>query len=214
MSKTLPSLDDELITWIVSQPVFFVATAPDGPGGHVNLSPKGQDTFRVLDPLRVAYLDLTGSGAETIAHLLQNGRIVVMFTAFAGPPRIVRMHGQGIVHVRDSIGYQAHRQRFDDMVGARAIIEIEIERHRDPGDGDLEWRNLKRRHQVEAPIAHQPADERKLLLVQDANIGGDQDTGCRLRTAWQVDRTHRVGEATLASRRRDAAVVRPKLPPA
>ena len=128
MSKTLPSLDDELITWIVSQPVFFVATAPDGPGGHVNLSPKGQDTFRVLDPLRVAYLDLTGSGAETIAHLLQNGRIVVMFTAFAGPPRIVRMHGQGIVHVRDSIGYQAHRQRFDDMVGARAIIEIEIER--------------------------------------------------------------------------------------
>ncbi len=128
MSKTVPALDDELISWIATQPVFFVATAPDGPGGHVNLSPKGHHTFRVLGPLRVAYLDLTGSGAETIAHLRQNGRITVMFAGFAGPPRILRMHGQGSVHERGSDGYALHRDRFDDLAGARAIIEVEIER--------------------------------------------------------------------------------------
>ena len=128
MSKTVPALDEELIGWIAAQPVFFVATAPDGPGGHVNLSPKGHDAFRVLDPLRVAYLDLTGSGAETIAHLRQNGRITVMFAGFAGPPRILRMHGHGTVHERGSDGYRLHQERFDDLVGARAIIEIEIER--------------------------------------------------------------------------------------
>ncbi len=128
MSKTVPALDDDLISWVTTQPVFFVATAPDGPGGHVNLSPKGHDTFRVLDPLRVAYLDLTGSGAETIAHLRQNGRITLMFAGFVGPPRIVRMHGRGTVHERDSDGYRSHQDRFDDLAGARAIIEIEIER--------------------------------------------------------------------------------------
>lgn len=128
VSKTIPALDDDLISWIADQPVFFVATAPDGPGGHVNLSPKGHDTFRVLDPLHVAYLDLTGSGAETIAHLRQNGRITVMFAGFAGPPRIVRMHGQGTVHELGSDGYRRHQPRFDDLAGARAIIEIDVER--------------------------------------------------------------------------------------
>lgn len=128
MSKTIAALDDTLIEWIAGQPVFFVATAPDGPGGHVNLSPKGHDTFRVIDPLRVAYLDLTGSGAETIAHLRQNGRITVMFTAFAGPPRIVRMHGRGTAHERGTDGYRSLADRFDDLAGARAIIDVEIER--------------------------------------------------------------------------------------
>lgn len=128
MSKTIPALDDELISWIAAQPVFFVATAPDGPGGHVNLSPKGHETFRVLDPLRVAYLDLTGSGAETIAHLRQNGRITVMFAGFSGPPRILRIHGRGTVHERNGDAYQLLQDQFHDMAGARAIIEIEIER--------------------------------------------------------------------------------------
>jgi hypothetical protein len=128
VSKIIPALDDELMSWLAAQPVFFVATAPNGPGGHVNLSPKGHDTFRVLDPLRVAYLDLTGSGAETIAHLRENGRITVMFNAFAGPPRIVRMHGRGTVHERRTDGYRSLQDRFDDIAGARAIIEVEIER--------------------------------------------------------------------------------------
>lgn len=128
MSKVIPALDDDLLRWIAGQPVFFVATAPNGPDGHVNVSPKGHDTFRVLDPQRVAYLDLTGSGAETIAHLRQNGRITVMFCGFAGPPRILRMHGRGTVHERDTDGYRSLQDRFDDIAGARAIIEVEIER--------------------------------------------------------------------------------------
>ena len=97
MSKTIPALDDAIISWIETQPVFFVAAAPDGPGGHVKMSPKSHDTFRVLDPTRVAYLDLTRSGAETTAHLPQNGPITVIFPGFAGPPRIVRVHGRGTV---------------------------------------------------------------------------------------------------------------------
>jgi hypothetical protein len=128
VSKIVPVLDDELVAWIVEQPVFFVATAPDGPGGHVNVSPKGYDSFRVLDPLRVAYLDLTGSGAETIAHVRQNGRITVMFTAFAGPPRILRLHGRGTVHELGRDGYRQLSHHFDELPGARAIIEVDIER--------------------------------------------------------------------------------------
>lgn len=128
MATVLPALDDDLITWIGEQAVFFVATAPDGPGGHVNLSPKGYDTFRVLDPLRVAYLDLTGSGAETIAHLRQNGRLTVMFCAFAGPPRILRLYGRGTVHELGSVGFDELAPHFDAVPGARAIIELGVER--------------------------------------------------------------------------------------
>src|SRR5216684_7162188 len=75
--------------------MFFVASAPLDPDGHVNLSPKGLDTFRILGPRTVAYLDFTGSGVETIAHLKENGRIVLMFCAFQGPPNILRLHGRG-----------------------------------------------------------------------------------------------------------------------
>ena len=97
MAKVIDALDDALIDWIAEQHVFFVATAPSGPGGHVNVSPKGYDAFRVIDPLTVAYQDLTGSGAETVAHLRDNGRITIMFCAFEGPPRILRLFGTGEV---------------------------------------------------------------------------------------------------------------------
>ena len=97
MAKTYECLDDDLVDWIGRQHVFFVATAPSGSGGHVNLSPKGYDSFRVLDTSTVAYLDLTGSGVETIAHLRDNGRITLMFCAFEGPPKIVRLQGRGEV---------------------------------------------------------------------------------------------------------------------
>ena len=100
MGKVYPELDDRLRAFITSQPMFFVATAPcldeAGGGGHVNVSPKGYcDTFAVLDPLTVAYLDLTGSGAETIAHLRQNGRITLMFCSFGPAPKILRIYGRG-----------------------------------------------------------------------------------------------------------------------
>ncbi len=100
MGQIHPELDDRLRSFITSQPMFFVATAPcldeSGAGGHVNVSPKGyRDTFAVLDPRTVAYLDLTGSGAETIAHLRQNGRITIMFCSFGSAPKILRIYGTG-----------------------------------------------------------------------------------------------------------------------
>ena len=96
VGKVLDGIDERLAAWIARQPMFFVASAPLAADGHVNLSPKGpMGTFAVLGPRRVAYLDVVGSGAETVAHLRENGRIVVMLCAFEGPPRIVRLHGRG-----------------------------------------------------------------------------------------------------------------------
>src|ERR1700749_5337776 len=98
MAKVFDDIDDHLQRWIAAQQMFFVGTAPLAADGHVNVSPKGPiDTLRILDPHTVAYLDMVGSGAETIAHVRENGRIVVMFCAFSGPPRIVRLHGRAEV---------------------------------------------------------------------------------------------------------------------
>src|SRR5689334_25176695 len=94
--KVHERIDGRLRAFIETQPVFFVATAPSGDGGHVNVSPKGMaGTFVVLGEHRVAYLDFHGSGAETIAHLAENGRITIMFCSFQGSPNIVRLHGVG-----------------------------------------------------------------------------------------------------------------------
>ncbi len=95
MGKTHPEIDETLRQFMQAQSVFFVATSPLDARGHVNLSPKGLDTFRILGPRSIAYLDVFGSGVETIAHLRENGRIVVMFCAFQGAPKVLRLHGQG-----------------------------------------------------------------------------------------------------------------------
>jgi hypothetical protein len=108
--------------------MFFVATAPRDDAGHVNVSPKGLDTFRVLGPNRVAYLDLTGSGVETIAHLRENGRVTLMFCAFEGPPRIVRLYGRGSVLTSADPEFDKLANLFDGLPGRRAIIEIDLER--------------------------------------------------------------------------------------
>src|SRR2546423_8038179 len=94
MSGALTAIPTELQAFIQAQHVFFVATAPSE-GGHINLSPKGLDTLRILSPQRLAYLDITGSGNETAAHIGQNGRITIMFCAFEGKPRILRIYGKG-----------------------------------------------------------------------------------------------------------------------
>ena len=127
MGKVLDALDDQLIDWMAAQHVFFVASAPSE-GGHVNLSPKGHDTLRVLDPLTVAYLDLTGSGAETIAHTRQNGRLTIMLCAFEGPPRILRLFGTGTAHPEGSPTYADLAPRFPDLPGRRSIVVLDIER--------------------------------------------------------------------------------------
>jgi hypothetical protein len=120
-----------LQAWILEQQMFFVATAPLAADGHVNVSPKGlSGTFTVLDPRRCAYLDFTGSGAETIAHLRENGRIVLMFCAFAGAPQIVRLHGRGAVHLPTSARFEQLRAGFDNprSARARAVIEVSVQR--------------------------------------------------------------------------------------
>src|SRR3954447_740100 len=103
MGRVYDVIDARLRSWIGAQPMFFVGTAPLDGDGHVNVSPKGPGgSLRVLDERTVAYLDVLGSGAETIAHLRENGRIVVMFCAFEGPPKILRLHGRGeVVHAED-----------------------------------------------------------------------------------------------------------------
>ena len=122
-------IDDELSAWLAAQHLFFVATAPSGDGGHVNCSPKGRDSFRVLGPTTVGYVDFPGSGIETVAHLRDNGRIVVMFCAFEGAPRIVRLHGRGEVLRPDHEEFAGMLQRFQQRaLGVRAILRIEVTR--------------------------------------------------------------------------------------
>lgn len=125
MAQMFDQLDDELIDWIGDQQMFFVATAPLS-GGHVNVSPKGYDTLRVLDPNRVAYLDLTGSGAETVAHAADDGRITLMFCAFSGPPRILRLYGRADAHPLGTTAFEELAPHFDLQPGARAVVEIAI----------------------------------------------------------------------------------------
>ena len=95
MGKVYDAIDDKLAAFIAKQKMFFVATAPLSGDGHVNVSPKGYDAFRILSPKQVAYADLGGSGIETVAHACENGRITIMFCAFEGAPRIVRVYGRG-----------------------------------------------------------------------------------------------------------------------
>ncbi|MFL6098405.1 MAG: pyridoxamine 5'-phosphate oxidase family protein [Actinomycetales bacterium] len=131
MSKVHPAIDERMAAFLMAQPVFFVATAPLSPDGHVNLSPKGMaGTFAVLGPLQVAYLDYTGSGAETIAHLRENGRIVVLFCAFDGPPNIVRLHGRGRVVLAGDGEFSGLRRRFPKQreLGQRSVVVVDVER--------------------------------------------------------------------------------------
>jgi Pyridoxamine 5'-phosphate oxidase len=128
MGDVYPAITAKLADWITRQPVFFVATAPLDAGHHVNISPKGLDTFRILKERRVAYLDYTGSGAETIAHLRENGRITFMFCAFQGPPKIVRLHGHGRMVIPDSDEGQALAARFTPFERPRAYIVADITR--------------------------------------------------------------------------------------
>lgn len=128
MGRVSPVIDDKLAAWVRQQQMFFVATAPLAGDGLVNLSPKGLDSFRILDELTVANLDLTGSGIEKVAHLRENGRIVIMFCEFAGSPRIVRIHGQGEVLEAGTRELAELRPQFPDVCGGRAIIRVHCTR--------------------------------------------------------------------------------------
>jgi hypothetical protein len=135
MGKVFEGIDERLERWIAAQPMFFVGTAPLDPDGHVNVSPKGPiEALRVLGPLRVAYLDFVGSGAETIAHLRENGRVVIMLCAFSGPPRILRLHGRGSMVAADDPEFEELLSScgFDAVDGVpearRSIVTVSVER--------------------------------------------------------------------------------------
>jgi hypothetical protein len=133
MAKLFEEIDDRLRAFIEAQSMFFVATAPSGDGGHVNLSPKGgRNLFRVTGPLGFAYVDLMGSGIETVAHLRENGRIVIMFCAFEGPPKIVRLHGIGRPVQQNDEGFGELLASFEltgeQRPAVRSVITVEVAR--------------------------------------------------------------------------------------
>ena len=159
MATVHDEITPRLSRFVLSQPVFFVGTAPLAGDGHVNVSPKGMGgTFVVLDPHRVAYLDYTGSGAEVAAHLQENGRIVVMFCAFEGPPNIVRFHGRGRYVLARTPEFDVLRPLFakERESGQRGIVVVEVDRVSDScgfsvplmdfvGDRDVLDRSQERR---------------------------------------------------------------------
>jgi hypothetical protein len=128
VGKVFERLDDRWRRFIAAQPMYFVATAPTGPDGHVNVSPKGYaDTFAVLGDTTVAYLDLDGSGVETIAHLRQNGRVTIMFCSFGRTAKILRLYGRGRVVVPADPGWARLLARFGPHPGVRSVIVVELD---------------------------------------------------------------------------------------
>jgi hypothetical protein len=169
MAKLFDAIDDKIRAFIEAQPMFFVGTAPSGDDGHVNLSPKGgANLFRVTGPLGFAYVDLMGSGIETIAHLRENGRIVIMFCAFDGPPKIVRLHGRGVPVQQGDKRFAEALAAFDITAeqrrAVRSVIEVEVTRVADScgfvvpkmsyeGDRDQLYRYADNRLRREGPEA-------------------------------------------------------------
>lgn len=128
MAKFSDSIQKAHKEFIEAQKMLFVATAPLSVDGHVNLSPKGSDSFRVLSPTRVAYMDLIGSGNETSAHILENGRITIMFCAYDGPPNILRLYGKGNVVLPGTTEWKELAPLFTIVPGTRQIITADIDK--------------------------------------------------------------------------------------
>ncbi len=159
VGKLFDGIDEKLAGWLDQQKLFFVATAPLSGEGHVNLSPKGLGDFAVLGPREVAWLDLVGSGAETLAHLRENGRITLMFCAFEGPPRIVRLYGRGRALEPGDEGFDALAARFPERRGRRSVIHVSLERIADScGYGVPLYRYEGERTQMEAWAKSKDAD--------------------------------------------------------
>jgi len=128
MGKLFEEIDDRLQRWIEAQPMWFIATAPLSAEGRVNVSPRGGESFSVLGPHRVGWVDFTGSGVETIAHLRENGRVCVMFNSFDQRPRIVRLHGQGQVHLPGTEVFEEVVALHPPNPSTRAVITVRVGR--------------------------------------------------------------------------------------
>ncbi len=190
MAKLFDQIDDKIRAFIEAQTMFFVGTAPSGDDGHVNVSPKGgSNLFRVTGPLGFAYVDLMGSGIETVAHLRENGRIVVMFCAFEGPPKIVRLHGRGVPVQQDDERFDAALAAFDitdeQRQAVRSVIEIEVTRVADScgfvvpkmtyeGERDQLYRYADNRLRKEGPDAVRAYVSAKNGHSIDGLVGADK----------------------------------------
>jgi hypothetical protein len=126
MGRSFDAIPDHLASWLEQQPIYFVASAPLAGDGHVNVSPKGGDSFRVIDLSSVAYLDYTGSGAETIAHTRENGRLTIMFCSFDAKPNIVRLFGRGRAVLPDDEGFDDLVARFPSNPGTRSVVTLDV----------------------------------------------------------------------------------------
>jgi Pyridoxamine 5'-phosphate oxidase len=175
VATVFDGIDGKLARWLERQPVFFVATAPLAGDGHVNVSPKGTlGTFRVLDRDTVAYLDLTGSGAETLAHLRENGRITLMFCAFTGPPNIVRLSGRGSAVLPSSPSFAPLVAGFPAHPGVRSVIRVDVTRVADSCGYSVPRMSLD--------------SERDILDLHNAKKGGEKLAAYRVdRNATSID---------------------------
>ena len=174
VAKLFDSIDKDLKSWIQEQPMWFVATAPLGADGHVNMSPRGHDSFSVLGPRRVGWVDYTGSGVETIAHLRENGRVCLMFTSFGSRPRIVRLHGQGSVFLPGEAAFEEVVALHPEHPSTRAVITVDVTRISD----SCGWG---------VPVMEM-AGERDLLRLQAEKKGTDGMIAYRAeRNALSID---------------------------
>ncbi|GHD13273.1 pyridoxamine 5'-phosphate oxidase family protein [Zhihengliuella salsuginis] len=174
MGKIFDSIDDKLQSWIDEQPMWFVATSPLAADGHVNVSPRGHDSFSVLGPRRVAWVDYTGSGVETIAHLRENGRLCLMFNSFGPRPRIVRLHGRGSVHLPGTPEFDEVVARHPAHPSTQAVIVVDVTRISD----SCGWG---------VPVM-EVTGERDLLRLQAEKKGPDGMSAYRVeRNAHSID---------------------------
>ena len=190
MGKTRSMIDDEARRFIEAQHIFFVASAPLDPGGHVNLSPKGLDTFRILGPTTVAYVDFNGSGVETIAHLKENGRIVLMFCAFQGPPNIFRLYGLGRAVEPHQDEFADFAANFPTYESIRSIVLIELTRVTDScGYGVPRFKYEGERDQLAAWARKQGPDGLQAYRERKNQVSIDGLPGLSLRSQAVHERT-------------------------
>ncbi|HHL43347.1 MAG TPA: pyridoxamine 5'-phosphate oxidase family protein [Hellea balneolensis] len=175
MARSFEQLNDDHIKFIKAQKMFMVATAPLDPNGHVNTSPKGYDSLRILDRKTIAYLDMGGSGIETLAHLKENGRITLMFMAFEGKANILRVYGRGEAVSFDEPGFEEKLALFPNFERARSIMTIDIHRVADScGFGVPFYEFKSERDQLKRAIDHKTLEDWKAhrLNTNAASIDG------------------------------------------
>lgn len=174
MGKEFEQIDEKMVAWVEKQPMFFVSTSPLSKDGHVNCSPKGRDTLRILGPNEIAYLDMGGSGIETVAHVNENQRIVIMLCAFEGPPRIVRFHGKGEVVEPGAPEFKRLLETFPASPSARSIIKINVTRISDScGYGVPRMEYQGPRDQIERYLEQRRPKDVELFMAENNEVSYD-----------------------------------------